>query len=162
MSVKSYIDLSGLSRFLDGVLVNEIIEETSGQKVSNITDTKRAPSVKAAYDYIQAEIGDVVNDMTIALGSKISEVKYDSTNKKITAKNGGTKDVVTVDTIRADMDAFGASGSNHKKGLVPDPGATAGTSKYLREDGSWADPVSGYATTTYVDNAIGAAIAASY
>lgn len=33
--------------------------------------------------------------------------------------------------------AFGASGSNHAPGLVPDPGSTAGTSRYLREDGTW-------------------------
>lgn len=37
-------------------------------------------------------------------------------------------------------DTFNASGANHAKGLVPDPGATQGTTKYLREDGSWAAP----------------------
>ena len=35
---------------------------------------------------------------------------------------------------------FGASGANHSAGLVPDPGATSGTGKYLREDGTWATP----------------------
>ena len=35
------------------------------------------------------------------------------------------------------------SGSSHASGLVPDPGATAGTSKYLREDGTWATPSGG-------------------
>lgn len=35
---------------------------------------------------------------------------------------------------------FGASGANHSVGLVPDPGAVAGTSKYLREDSTWAVP----------------------
>ena len=35
---------------------------------------------------------------------------------------------------------MGASGSNHAPGQVPDPGATAGTSKYLREDGTWVIP----------------------
>jgi hypothetical protein len=33
--------------------------------------------------------------------------------------------------------AMGASGAAHSAGMVPDPGATAGTAKYLREDGSW-------------------------
>lgn len=33
-----------------------------------------------------------------------------------------------------------ASGSSHAGGLVPDPGATQGTTKYLREDGTWAMP----------------------
>lgn len=41
------------------------------------------------------------------------------------------------------LDVFGASGSGHSSGLVPDPGATAGTSKYLREDGTWAEPAGG-------------------
>jgi lysophospholipase L1-like esterase len=38
---------------------------------------------------------------------------------------------------------FGASGSGHSAGLVPDPGATAGTTRYLREDGSFAVPAGG-------------------
>ena len=35
---------------------------------------------------------------------------------------------------------MGASGQDHAPGQVPDPGATAGTSKYLREDGTWVTP----------------------
>ena len=38
---------------------------------------------------------------------------------------------------------FGASGSSHRPGAVPDPGATAGTTRFLREDGSWAVPAGG-------------------
>lgn len=38
---------------------------------------------------------------------------------------------------------MGASGTNHSSGLVPDPGSTAGTTKFLREDGIWAEPESG-------------------
>lgn len=41
------------------------------------------------------------------------------------------------------LNVFGASGSNHSSGLVPDPGATAGSTKYLREDGTWAVPSGG-------------------
>lgn len=36
------------------------------------------------------------------------------------------------------LSAFIGSGASHAKGLVPDPGATPGTTKYLREDGTWA------------------------
>ena len=36
-------------------------------------------------------------------------------------------------------DVFGASGSGASSGLVPAPSTTAGSSKYLREDGTWAD-----------------------
>lgn len=35
---------------------------------------------------------------------------------------------------------FVGSGSSSAHGLVPDPGSTAGTTRYLREDGSWAVP----------------------
>lgn len=35
---------------------------------------------------------------------------------------------------------FGGSGNNHSRGLVPDPGSTAGTSKFLCENGTWATP----------------------
>ena len=43
---------------------------------------------------------------------------------------------------------MGASGPSHAGGLVPDPGATQGTTKYLREDGTWAEPVGGGNITT--------------
>ncbi|QNI36818.1 GDSL-type esterase/lipase family protein [Edaphobacter albus] len=35
---------------------------------------------------------------------------------------------------------FNASGASHAQGAVPDPGATAGTTRFLREDGTWAVP----------------------
>lgn len=44
---------------------------------------------------------------------------------------------------KANDSVFGASGSTHSKGLVPDPGATSGSTKFLREDGTWAVPAGG-------------------
>lgn len=38
---------------------------------------------------------------------------------------------------------FGASGASHSSGIVPDPGATAGTTRFLREDGTWVALASG-------------------
>jgi len=35
---------------------------------------------------------------------------------------------------------MGASGSSHAGGLVPDTPSTAGTTKFLREDGTWVVP----------------------
>jgi hypothetical protein len=43
---------------------------------------------------------------------------------------------------------FGASGSSHAPGLVPDPGATAGTTHFLREDGTWVVPSGGSGSGT--------------
>ncbi len=38
---------------------------------------------------------------------------------------------------------FVASGAGHAKGAVPDPGASAGTTKFLREDATWQVPAGG-------------------
>jgi hypothetical protein len=38
------------------------------------------------------------------------------------------------------LPVFGASGSSHAIGAVPDPGSTAGSTRYLREDGTWVAP----------------------
>lgn len=42
------------------------------------------------------------------------------------------------------------SGVSHAAGAVPDPGAVAGSTRYLREDGSWATPPSGAGSVTSV------------
>lgn len=42
--------------------------------------------------------------------------------------------------VAADLPPCGASGLSHAAGLVPDPGATAGTSRFLREDCTWVTP----------------------
>jgi hypothetical protein len=34
---------------------------------------------------------------------------------------------------------FGASGASHAQGAVPDPGTTGGNTRFLREDGTWAN-----------------------
>lgn len=39
--------------------------------------------------------------------------------------------------------AFVASGASHASGLVPDPGSTAGTTRFLREDATWQVPSGG-------------------
>lgn len=38
----------------------------------------------------------------------------------------------------ADLPVMVGSGASHAAGIVPDPGATAGTTRFLREDGTWA------------------------
>lgn len=43
----------------------------------------------------------------------------------------------------ADLPIFIASGASHAAGAVPDPGASAGTTRFLREDATWAAVVSG-------------------
>lgn len=46
-------------------------------------------------------------------------------------------------TVQGTIGNFVASGSSHAAGLVPDPGSTAASAKYLREDATWALPAAG-------------------
>lgn len=51
---------------------------------------------------------------------------------------------------------FVGSGASHATGLVPDPGASAGTTKYLREDATWDVPSGGGGGGTAVEiNGVG-------
>lgn len=74
------------------------------------------------------------------------------------ATNAGAAEKVNGHTVASDVPAnakftdttytnFVKSGSSAKAGLVPAPSTTAGTSKYLREDGTWTTPPN----TTYTD-----------
>lgn len=45
--------------------------------------------------------------------------------------------------VAADLPVFVASGSSHAAGAVPDPGSTSGSTKFLREDATWAVPSGG-------------------
>ena len=63
----------------------------------------------------------------------------DGTTTVKTAKSG-LLDISSLLPIYSD---FVGSGSSAAHGLVPAPPSTAGTSKYLREDGSWATPSGG-------------------
>lgn len=47
------------------------------------------------------------------------------------------------DDLTDKLSVMGASGSSHASGLVPDTPSTAGTTKFLREDGTWAVPAGG-------------------
>jgi len=61
---------------------------------------------------------------------------------RVSAGSGHPEDL-SASQATALLDAFAGSGTGHKKGLVPDPGATEGTTKFLREDGTWAEPPAG-------------------
>jgi len=59
--------------------------------------------------------------------------------------NAGTVNATTLNgaVSAAQLPLFGMSGSGHAPGAVPDPGAVAGATRYLREDGTWAVPAGG-------------------
>jgi trimeric autotransporter adhesin len=60
-----------------------------------------------------------------------------------TITGGIAGSTITSGTINAArLPLFGPSGTSHAPGAVPDPGATAGATRYLREDGTWVVPAS--------------------
>jgi hypothetical protein len=63
----------------------------------------------------------------------------------VSANQAADKNYVD-ENVAARSQVFGASGSAHAAGAVPDPGATAGATRYLREDGSWNVPSVGAAS----------------
>lgn len=132
---RAYIDLEGLSAFKSSLLSTVIND-------SNKTTTNRTANIKAIADYVDSEVSDLSKAVTTELAKKVSSVTYDSTNKKLVYNKGGSTntDIVTVATLKSAIGTFVKSGSGASAGLVPAPSTTAGTSKYLREDGTWATP----------------------
>jgi hypothetical protein len=59
----------------------------------------------------------------------------------LTNLNGSA--VATGTVAAARLPAFGASGASHAAGILPDPGAVAGTTKAFFEDGTWKVPPGG-------------------
>jgi hypothetical protein len=55
--------------------------------------------------------------------------------------------VTTSGTLTLTLPAFKASGTLHAPGIVPDPGGIVGTTKFLREDGTWQLPTAGFSGT---------------
>ncbi len=66
----------------------------------------------------------------------------------------------TVNAAR--LPVFGASGAGHAAGAVPDPGSTAGTTRYLREDGTWAAPAATVGSTTVSGASLSSVATADY
>lgn len=97
-------------------------------------------------------------DVTIADGDKLVVTDASDSNKVARASisfNGTTTTKAltqkgTFETFARPSDlptTMVASGTGHAGGLVPDPPETAGTLKYLREDGTWSEPEGGYVPT---------------
>jgi trimeric autotransporter adhesin len=81
---------------------------------------------------------------TSTLGMSLRGTAYQFSPQAFTAGtiNAATVNATTLNgaVSAAQLPLFGASGSGHARGAVPDPGAPAGTTRYLREDGTWSVP----------------------
>ena len=102
---------------------------------SNIANTADNPTLNVANTgakNIFHKGVKITTGETKALLAGICDFIYDGTNWHLIGGN-------YIDTSTTYSD-FVKSGPNAKSGLVPAPSTTAGTTKYLREDGTWQVP----------------------
>ena len=131
---KSYIDLSGLSKFKE-LLLKTSIDPDNDSLIGNKTAT-----VGAVINYVNSVESEIVSAVNSSLNSRVNSVSYDTTNKKLTYTTGsGTFNIVTVATLKSDIGAMtGATASaSGTMGLVPAP-ASGKQNYFLRGDGTWA------------------------
>jgi len=82
--------------------------------------------------------------ITFAPSGITAEALNVGTLNATTITGGVSGSAITSGTIDPErLPVFGPSGTTHAVGAVPDPGATAGNTRYLREDGIWDVPAGG-------------------
>lgn len=101
-----------------------------------------ATTATTATNFSGSLSGDVTGTQS---ATQINSASSGIGDRLISGVNTGT---TTINALR--LPAMVGSGATHASGLVPDPGVTAGTTKFLREDGSWQVPAGGGGTVTAV------------
>jgi hypothetical protein len=142
---------------------SELMIVTAGAGTTTWTVARGAEGTTAASHANQATVTQVLT----AGGLENLDASYIATGKLALARGGTAADLsgtggsgqyvkqssagaaLSVGTIPgSDVPVFGASGSSHAQGAVPDPGSTAGTTRYLREDATWDVPPGGGGVTS--------------
>jgi hypothetical protein len=131
---------------------------TSGPSPSALSLTEGAaadcPTPTAGLDIVCA-----VGESTHALQCSYDGASYISCAATGTVTSIATTAPITGGTITTTgtigVSDFVASGSSHARGTVPDPGASSGTTKFLREDASWQVPPNSGGTVTSVATGAG-------
>ena len=88
----------------------------------------------------QNAFGKVVVGSTDIPASNVTDVLTLTAGGNVTLTPDATNRKVTIAAKDTTYSTFVKSGSSAAAGLVPKPSTTAGTTKYLREDGTWAVP----------------------
>jgi hypothetical protein len=108
--------------------------DLSAAPLYNATVKSPANGTAAALNFSSLDSGGVSHGWTVS--APVTSGGYTLTLPQKSGTFAMTSDVVT-------PPVFGASGSGHATGLVPDPGTTTGSTRYLREDGNWVAPAGG-------------------
>src|SRR5574340_889053 len=139
------VDANSWNNNLSPPATREIVKVTaiSGSAPDFILTVTRAPDNTTAQSFSKCDIAafllnaQSLYDITTSPGS--GTVTSVAAAAPITATPSNP--ITTTGTIG--ITDFVASGASHARGSVPDPGAVAGTTKFLREDATWAVPAGG-------------------
>lgn len=114
--------------------------------VSTVTVNAKGLVTAASNTTIQIAESQV-DGLTAALGLKQDALTAVTTGRNIntTAPVTGGGNLSADRTIA--ISDFVGSGASHARGTVPTPGASAGTTRFLREDATWAAPAGGSGLT---------------
>ena len=116
------------------------------------TELRTALNVASGAEVNQNAFSNVkVGDTTISADAKTDTLTLVA-GDNVTITPDATNDKVTIKATDTTYSNFVKSGSSAKAGLVPAPSTTAGTTKYLREDGTWAVPPDTNTTYTSLKN----------
>lgn len=123
---------------------------TDKTRLDNATASPTAGALVVRDANGRAQIAAPTGDSDIATKKYVDDTAAsgaadaDETTKGITMLSvAPVSDPVAVGDNDPRVAPFVASGASHTAGLVPDPGATPGSSKFLREDATWATPPTG-------------------
>jgi hypothetical protein len=135
--VREYLEQFGLTATYT-TTVADLNTAVKGQFFNYSNTTTNIPTASTYGRGITLPAGDgYVTQIAVENDTAKMYVRYQSGAStwsawtQIGASSGGSASVM------------GASGTTHAAGLAPDPGATAGTTKFLREDATWAVPPAG-------------------
>jgi len=114
-------------------VINASAIQTTGAGAWSVEGAFAAPTAPAA-GHSKVAFG-ASGQLTIAQNGALA-----FTDVSLVGHTHAASDVVSGTLAVARLPVMVASGASHSVGAVPDPGAVAGTSKYLREDGTWNTP----------------------
>lgn len=118
------IDMSGYLEKSGGTMTGTL---TLSATESVTDDSNKAASTGYVKDCVPVSVGSATQGVYTNASGVVTAMTY-------TLAKSVPADAVFTDTTYSD---FGASGANAAAGLVPSPGSTAGTTKFLCEDATW-------------------------